>query len=260
MLTGGHEEWCDDGAVTGMWLCSTDVSTDDEAGGDAQLSTKDKAELMQAMQQGQLAGMEDALPRKGLFAMPFMRRAIAKQQQDVALEAQDILAAQQLVESLPAGENGDSHQGHSGRIVLAGPAAEGRRAARKGLRVPEEEGGEEEDATAHTVRVRAAAAVQERSTAAGGGPATRRAVVKASAAGKAIKPGGPRQAAHVSVVGQSGEHASAEVRRRPACVPPHAWLPCLLSHCRAWNAPGPQQLCWSQRQACMGSCTGRWCA
>lgn len=213
---GGHKECCQEGAVTGVCVCSTDVSTDDEASEDAQLSTKDKAELMQAMRQGQLAGMEDALPRKGLFAMPFMRRAIAKQRQDVALEARDILDAQQLVESLPAGEDGGIPQGHSGRIVLAGPGTGGRRPACKAERVLEEEGGEEEDAAAQAARMREAAAVQERSAAAAGGAVTRRAVVKASAVSKASKLRGPEHATHVGVAGRSSSHAPAQVGNPPA--------------------------------------------
>lgn len=72
--------------------CSTDASDDDAAGGPeattGALSTRDKVELVEAIQQGHMHDAEDSIPKKGLFAMPFMRRALSRQRQDVAVEAE----------------------------------------------------------------------------------------------------------------------------------------------------------------------------
>lgn len=217
-------------------MCSTDVSTDEEGGERPELSTRDKAELMEAMQQGQLAGMEKELPQKGLFAMPFMRRALAKQREAVALEAGDILAAQELVGALPAGEEDPgSTQSHSGRIVMPGPTAAGRRGGRAELQpVVEEEGGEEEDVAARAARMHEAAAAQLR-TAAGSDAAPRRAVVKSAAAGKVSKGGAPEAGSRVTVAGRAGAvrpQAADQVSVCSAACLCGAWNVCLFHSVR----------------------------
>lgn len=167
---------------------------------------------MQAMRQGELAGMQAELPRKGLFAMPFMRRALAKQRQVVALEAQEILAAQEMVDSLPDGNDSSSAEAHTGRFVLAGaPGAaqkqRGGRASAKAARAEagEDGGGEEEDAAAQAARLQEAGAAEARAAAAGGSVAPKRAVaaIKAAAAGKGASAGraGAAAAAQAAAVG-----------------------------------------------------------
>jgi hypothetical protein len=72
-------------------VCSTDASDEETAGGPeatGNLTTKEKVELLEAIQQGHMHAAQDSLPKKGLFAMPFMRRALTKQRQEVAVEAQ----------------------------------------------------------------------------------------------------------------------------------------------------------------------------
>ena len=77
--------------MSGTHACSTDASDDEAAGtpvANSVLSTKDKVELVEAIQQGHMHDAEDSIPKKGLFAMPFMRRALSRQRQDVAVEAE----------------------------------------------------------------------------------------------------------------------------------------------------------------------------
>lgn len=74
-------------------LCSGTDASDLEGDEDApqatgNLSTKDKVELLEAIQQGQVQDSEDSIPKKGLFALPFMRRALSRQRQEVAVEAE----------------------------------------------------------------------------------------------------------------------------------------------------------------------------
>eukprot|EP00892_Ulva_mutabilis_P005106 jgi/Ulvmu1/2968/UM015_0008.1 len=175
---------------------SSDASTGDDGGEGEALSTRDKAELVQAVQQGELGRREGELPEKGLFAMPFMRRALAKQRQVVALEAHDILAAQEAVDGLPSGSSGrgSAAEGRTGRIALTGTggaATRKRLAGAAGISVadaPDWEGGEEEDAAARTARMQEAAAAEERAAAGGGWASARRtpAATKAVAAGNSV--------------------------------------------------------------------------
>jgi U3 small nucleolar RNA-associated protein 14 len=88
------------------------------------LTTGEKIELVEAIQQGQLGGLEAELPKKGLFAMPFMRRALSKQRQEVALEADGILQALEEISALPEGSAPVQHD--KGRAGTAGTAASGR--------------------------------------------------------------------------------------------------------------------------------------
>lgn len=60
-------------------------------GGAPRLTSREKLALAHAMSSGAPDAVDAALPAKGLFALPFMRRALRKQGADVAAEAQAVL-------------------------------------------------------------------------------------------------------------------------------------------------------------------------
>jgi hypothetical protein len=78
-------------------FCSSDgdFEAEGDANGDtgAKLSSREKLVLMEAIRVNSATELEASLPKKGLFALPFMRRAVKKQTADIAQEAQEILGA-----------------------------------------------------------------------------------------------------------------------------------------------------------------------
>jgi hypothetical protein len=91
-----------------VFSCSTDASSGDESeegspAGGARLTSREKLALADAIQNGSTQGVEDMLPCKGLFAMPFMRRALKLQGAQVAKEAQEVMDAEAAVAGLPDG-------------------------------------------------------------------------------------------------------------------------------------------------------------
>lgn len=229
--------------MTQLSPCSSAGSSgeDDNAENSAQprLTNREKLALAEAVRSGSAGDFADSLPKKGLFAMPFMRRALKQQAQQVAADAEDMLRA----------DDPDSAHEHSGpapaRQAFGGGAAGA--PADNNARAPSpasSSGDEDEDAEAGAKRHMAAAAAASRSIASearagsaldkhgaavAAGDADRRARIRDGAAKVGVAGGagdGDVLAARPSTVIQVSTHTRAtSVALRPACTSSFAPLP-----------------------------------
>ena len=91
-------------------MCSSGVSSDEDlemqggaVRGAIKLSSRDKLALADAIKHGNASELDATLPTKGLFALPFMRRAMQREGAELAEQAQALLDAEKAVDALPAG-------------------------------------------------------------------------------------------------------------------------------------------------------------
>lgn len=80
-------------------VCSSegDSEAENEAEGNAgaKLTSREKLVLMEAIRAGSVPQMEASMPKKGLFALPFMQRMLKQQTVDMAHQAQEILGGEE---------------------------------------------------------------------------------------------------------------------------------------------------------------------
>ena len=189
-------------------LCSSTGSEGEEGDGveaaRPRLTSREKLALAEAIRNGSAAELEGSLPTKGLFAMPFMRRALKQQAQQVAADAADMLRADDPDAASDQSSPTPARQAFGGGAAVTTASAE--------TRVPLHEtssGDEDEDREAGAQRrVAAAAAASTRNAAEAEGRTDhdRTARSAEAAAGDADRRARIRErAAKIGIAGQGGD-------------------------------------------------------